>query len=117
MSITHEESAITQVSSKEETTNLEEQQQQLVEEDSQSDMELFRTDSLVEGTPLAGNQSPQYDAFLQSLSNNITSYLSKHPRQTNSKSSGDTQKVLMPRPDKPSRIQRRRQKRGKRTKP
>lgn len=96
----------------------EEEKQDLTDEqESQSNMDLLRTDSLVEGTPLAGHRTPQYDAFLQSLSNNINSYLSKHPQQVNPKSTGDSHKISNARSEKSSRIQRKRSTRVKRTKP
>lgn len=88
------------------------------QQEEQSNMDLFRTDSLVDGTMLSSrDRTPQYDAFLQSLSNNITSYLSEHPKQATSKPTKDTQKSSSSRPEKPSRIQRKRSKRVKRTKP
>lgn len=92
--------------------------EEINQQDEQTNMDLFRTDSLVDGTLLSSrNQTPQYDAFLQSLSNNITSYLSEYPKQNTSKPTKDSQKSISSRPEKPTRIQRKRPKRVKRTKP
>lgn len=88
-------------------------QEPVNEQNNDSDMELLRTDSIVEDNFQSGNQTPQYDAFLQSLSNRISSYLSE---QTQFKPPGDSQKAIISRPDKPSRSGRKPPKRMKRTK-
>lgn len=85
------------------------------EHDTQSDMELLRTDSLVEGSIQIGSQTPQYEAFLQSLSNNISSYLLELPKET--KPIGDAPKATSSRSERLSRTQRKRSKRTKRAKP
>lgn len=115
------EGTTTQGSTNQDTTSNKKVQEPVNDQDKQPNMELSRTDSRIEEALSSGIQTPQYDAFLQSLSNDISSYLSALPQQFYPALAGDPHqdpvKAIKSRPEKPSRIERKRPKRTKRTKP